>query len=223
MHSYRAGAILALFAIASLAACAGSNSGAEGSSSVVPSLSVNGAPKSGLDSNNRLCAGREGGVPGTYLSLYAPGDVKGSEFHAATQPGTSYWLLQKYTKQPQPTPSASPIGKPSPVWGVFYLYSGTFKMKNGQVGCMSLFTGMHGQPILGRPYSGFASGFPQLKQAYGGTLLVATGPVEALEIDDLSAKGGHGTVTLKMSGGTSYVNGAITLTQRSIIAADAAP
>jgi hypothetical protein len=103
-----------------------------------------------------------------------------------------------------------------------YIYAGTYQLQSGTSGCFSLITSQDGSALsiyngTGlQGNSGIGSGSPNVSGNYTIGSIVS-GTVTSLVVNNLSATGGSGTVSL--SNGDS---GTITLTARTAFALDEA-
>lgn len=216
---FRPSAAAALFVTAAFVAC-------NGGAGYTPTSSSNFSEQSsrGAQPLTALCTAKQEG-PGTYLTYVATGNVRGTTFTAITgKSAFAFWELTKYKKvkptptpspSPSPSPSTSPSPTPTPVQQ--YVYTGTFAMKNMQVGCAYLFATKSKKKYKGTDYNAITEGFPNVKPGHYHDTLVQSGNVSHLVISHLSSKGGSGTVTLVESNGKPYTTGTITLTKRTLI------
>lgn len=152
------------------------------------------------------------GVPGTYISWIAIGNVKMGTFKA-TQAASEYFVLKyaKATPPPSPSPTASPTTGPTPP--PMYYYYGTYTLKRGKGGCAYLLTTVNGKPFKGTKYNGTALGSPRVAAKYYNTTFVSYGPM-TMTVKHLSASGGRGSFVLLKSGGGTYNTGNVTFTGR---------
>jgi hypothetical protein len=209
---YRPSAAVALFVTAALVAC-------HGVGGYNPPVSQEPSAESSLQQvapSAVVCKAAQVGR-GTALIYAGAGNVKGTTFKAIPGALTAGWVLWKLGKGPTPKPSSTPKAKLVP----FYVYYGTFAMKNKQTGCASLATPVSGKPIkslkLVCTCNGVADGVTKLKAGFSLAKLVARGLVSSLVISHLSAKGGSGSVTLVTATKKPYTTGTITLIGRIVI------
>jgi hypothetical protein len=135
-------------------------------------------------------------VPGTYISIIAPGTVNSAKT-TFTANSSSTWELIKYVvATPSPTPKPTPTPTPKQPE---YLYEGTFIIKDGTktegVGCASLLTTQDGADLKGLKFNGLNGEYPIFtKHTHFTTLMF--GAVTKLTITGITATSGSGTFTL---------------------------
>ena len=170
-------------------------------------------------------------VPGTYTTVTTVGTYAGTTYTANTSSGSTSWITISYASaSPTPVPTAtatttaipSPTPTPTRTPQPVYIYAGTYQLQSGTSGCFSLITSQDGSALsiyngTGlQGNSGIGSGSPNVSGNYTIGSIVS-GTVTSLVVNNLSATGGSGTVSL--SNGDS---GTITLTARTAFALDEA-
>ena len=155
---------------------------------------------------------------GPFIIFIANGKVKRDDFKSSSSPFTLWESLKiKKSKKPTPAPSGSPVASPTPppMDQPVYLYTGQYHLaKSKQTGCAYVITTQSGKPFTGSKYSGLAFGEPMIKfPKYYKEKIVAMGPV-SVKLGKLSASGGKGTATLKLTNGTTFDTATVNLTYR---------
>jgi hypothetical protein len=179
-----------------------------------------------LASNPFECNAALSKVPGMYAEMVVlDGSVHGSVFKSV--PGqASIWFLGKFiraTPGPTPSPGSTPTPKttPTPIETAppgqpLYVYAGTYSLHKYGQGCAFVLTSVNGKKIKKDKNNGLAVGIPSFK--FNTNIVPSTiqeGPL-SMSIQNLSAKGGNGSVQLLNAAGhgPNLDSGTITLTSR---------
>jgi hypothetical protein len=158
-----------------------------------------------------ICSAPASKVPGSYVILFALGDLTGSTFT-----GSGLWFLEnlaKGTPGPTPTPGVTPTpikGKP------LYLYYGTFRLKtHKEQGCVFMIATKSGKP-LSKKAKGNAEilGTVATKVKYLRVTFTTTSGSVSAKLSGVSATGGAGSAVLLSSTGAAYDKATISILGR---------
>lgn len=163
-----------------------------------------------------LCKAQKVRMPGEITLLAAAGEVRNGRFASSSKHDDSVWatfyIEQSTSPTPTPAPSSAPL-KP------YYVYYGSYTLKNGSSGCALLLTTQHGEPIVKTSnFNAIMAGAPRILVNY--TITEINAGFATITTGKLSAKGGTGTVILhphakSMADGSSS-NGTVTGTIKFI-------
>jgi hypothetical protein len=150
-------------------------------------------------------------LPGVYAMMFANGGTLTSTTYKSASTNAN-WFAYKWSKNTFPTPSPGPTPKAQTVW----YYYGTYALHKYGVGCTFLITGVNNKPIKvnGKKLTADVYGGAQFKKpALPDVTSVVDSGTLTWSLQNLSASGGNGTVTLFDSSGTADT-GTITLLGR---------
>jgi hypothetical protein len=154
-------------------------------------------------------------LPAAITVLAVAGDVKKGGFASSANHKDSLWVRLEIESTTSPTPTPAPTSNP---FRPYYLYYGTFSLKNGNSGCALLITSQDGKPLVKTSsFNAVLAGAPAILADYtiaselgGGFAKIRTGK--------LTAKGGSGTVELQGESSPGvYTRGTIKFTGRAAL------
>jgi hypothetical protein len=160
------------------------------------------------------CHAQKVKLPAQITILASAGEIAGGKFASSSNRKDSLWVKVDVDKSTVPTPTPAPSSNPP---RPFYVYYGTFTLKNGNTGCALLLTTQDGKPIVSTsPFNAALAAAPSiledisLKAVAEGFAKVKTGKLTrdggsgSIVLVGESSPGVYTTGTLKFNGRAAF-------------------
>jgi hypothetical protein len=151
-------------------------------------------------------------MPGQITVLASAGEVKKGEFVSSANHDDSIWARFEIEKSTAPTPTPAPSSAPL---RPYYLYYGTFTLKNGNSGCALLLTSQDGKPLVKTSrFNTVLAAAPAIRTDY--TISLIGEGFSRIKTGKLTRTGGSGSIVLTAgSPPRIYTTGTIKFTGRA--------